>query len=65
MLCNVADVPELCNFILPAVHRATRSPSPSRPAAPRRRSRSGCGTRSPSVDERHVELAEQLRELRP
>ena len=21
MLCNVADVPELCNFILPAVHR--------------------------------------------
>ena len=22
LLCNVADVPELCNFILPAVHRA-------------------------------------------
>jgi siroheme synthase-like protein len=21
MLCNVADVPELCNFILPAIHR--------------------------------------------
>src|SRR5919199_3601796 len=36
MLCNVADVPDLCNFILPAVHRegaiavavSTRGPSP-------------------------------------
>ena len=47
LLCNVADVPELCNFILPAVHRdGTRSRSPSRPAAPRRRSPSGSATSS-------------------
>ena len=43
----------------PSTARA-RSPSPSRPAAPRRRSRSGCATRSPSSSApEHAELAER------
>ena len=47
MLCNVVDVPELCSFILPAVHRSrARSRSRSRPAAPRPRSPSGYATTS-------------------
>ena len=59
MLCNVADVPELCNFILPAVHRegpiavavSTGGASPA--LAKRLRSR-----RSPSSSRpEHAELA--------
>ena len=46
MLCNVVDVPELCSFILPAVHRddpiavaisTGRRVTRARPAAARRR----------------------------
>ena len=48
IFCNVADVPELCSFILPgAAPPRRRSRSRSRPAARRRRSRSGCATASP------------------
>jgi siroheme synthase-like protein len=66
MLCNVADVPELCNFILPAVHRrdpitlavSTGGASPA--LAKRLRDELGA-----QIDERHVDLAHRLRELRP
>jgi siroheme synthase-like protein len=37
MLVNVVDVPPLCNFILPAIVRTARWPSPSRRRVPRRR----------------------------
>jgi len=65
-LCNVADVPELCNFILPAVHRqgsiavavSTGGASPA--LAKRLRSRI-----AELVQPEHAELAEELRALRP
>ncbi len=66
MLCNVADVPDLCNFILPAVHRegpiaiavSTGGASP----ALAKRLRDDLGAR---IDEEHVDLAYRLRDLRP
>jgi siroheme synthase-like protein len=66
MLCNVADVPELCNFILPAVHRegpiavavSTGGASPA--LAKRLRSQI-----AKLVGPEHAELARELQELRP
>ena len=66
MLCNVADVPDLCNFILPAVHRegpiavavSTGGASPA--LAKRLRARI-----AEVVRPEHAELAEELRALRP
>jgi precorrin-2 dehydrogenase / sirohydrochlorin ferrochelatase len=66
MLCNVADVPELCNFILPAVHRegpiavavSTGGASPA--LAKRLRSQI-----AQLVGPEHADLAEELRALRP
>ena len=66
MLCNVADVPDLCNFILPAVHRegpiavavSTGGASPA--LAKRLRSEIAA-----LVGPEHAELAEELRALRP
>ena len=66
MLCNVADVPDLCNFILPAVHRegpiavavSTGGASPA--LAKRLRSQI-----AELVSPRHAELARELQELRP
>ena len=65
-LVNVADVPELCNFILPAVHRegpiavavSTGGASPA--LAKRLRSQI-----AQLVTPRHAELAEELRAMRP
>ena len=65
-LCNVADVPELCNFILPAVHRqgpiavavSTGGASPA--LAKRLRSEI-----AELVTPEHAELAEELRSMRP
>lgn len=66
MLCNAVDVPELCNFILPAVHRA----DPIAVAI-------STGGASPALAQRlrddvarlvtddHVALAHELRDLRP
>jgi siroheme synthase-like protein len=66
MLCNVVDVPELCSFILPAVHRA----DPIAVAI-------STGGASPALAQRlrddvarlvtddHVALARELRDLRP
>src|SRR5580765_9089758 len=66
MLVNVVDTPELCSFILPAVYRrdpialavSTGGASP----ALAKRLRDDLGER---IEERHVELANRLRELRP
>jgi precorrin-2 dehydrogenase len=66
LLCNVADVPELCNFILPAVHRegaiavavSTGGASPA--LAKRLRDQFGALLRP-----QHAELAEELRAMRP
>ena len=66
MLCNVADVPDLCNFILPAVHRegpiavavSTGGASPA--LAKRLRSQI-----AELVGPEHAELARELRALRP
>jgi precorrin-2 dehydrogenase / sirohydrochlorin ferrochelatase len=66
MLCNVADVPDLCNFILPAVHRegpiavavSTGGASPA--LAKRLRSQI-----AELVGPEHAELAEELRAMRP
>jgi len=64
--CNVADRPELCSFILPAVHRegpiavavSTGGASPA--LAQRLRTEVAA-----LVGPRHAELARHLRELRP
>ena len=64
--CNVADVPDLCNFILPAVHRegpiavavSTGGASPA--LAKRLRSLIAAVVRP-----EHAELAEELRAMRP
>jgi siroheme synthase-like protein len=66
MLCNVVDQPDLCSFILPAVHRngpiavaiSTGGASP----ALAQRMRDEIAER---YDERYVALARRLRELRP
>ena len=65
-LCNVADVPDLCNFILPAVHRegpiavavSTGGASPA--LAKRLRSQI-----AELVGPVHADLAEELRAMRP
>jgi siroheme synthase-like protein len=66
LLCNVADVPELCNFILPAVHRAgpiaiAVSTGGASPALAQRLRNDVAALVGP----RHVQLARELRELRP
>jgi precorrin-2 dehydrogenase len=66
LLCNVVDVPELCSFILPAVHRqgpiavavSTGGASPA--LAQRLRD-----DIAEVVGPRHAELADELRALRP
>ena len=66
MLCNVADVPDLCNFILPAVHRegpiavavSTGGASP----ALAKRIRDDVAE---IVTPQHAELAQRLAEMRP
>src|SRR5712691_7160642 len=66
LLCNVADVPELCNFILPALHRegpitiavSTGGASPALAQWIRARI-------AELVGPEHARLAEQLRALRP
>jgi precorrin-2 dehydrogenase/sirohydrochlorin ferrochelatase len=66
MFCNVADVPDLCNFILPAVHRegtiavavSTGGASPA--LAKRLREKI-----AQIVRPEHAELAEELRAMRP
>jgi siroheme synthase-like protein len=66
MFCNVADVPELCSFILPAVHRqgpvvlaiSTGGASPALAQWLRDRFASQIGRE-------HESLAHELRRLRP
>ena len=66
LLCNVADVPALCNFILPAVHRegpiavavSTGGASPALAKYLR-------GRIAEIVSPAHADLAEELRALRP
>jgi precorrin-2 dehydrogenase len=66
LLCNVADVPDLCNFILPAVHRegpiavavSTGGASP----ALAKRIRDDVAAR---IGPEHAELACRLEALRP
>ncbi len=66
LLCNVVDVPELCTFILPAVHRvdpiavavSTGGASP----ALAKRIRDDIAA---VVGDRHAGLARELRSLRP
>jgi siroheme synthase-like protein len=66
MLCNVVDVPELCSFILPAVHRvdpiavaiSTGGASP----ALAQRLRDDVAT---VVRPEHASLARRRRDLRP
>ncbi len=66
ILCNVADVPELCNFILPAIHRedpiaiavSTGGASP----ALAQRIRADIAER---IGPEHATLARRLRALRP
>jgi siroheme synthase-like protein len=66
VLCNVPDVPALCSFILPAVHRdgpiaIAVSTGGASPALAQRLRNEIAGIVSPQ----HVELAVRLRELRP
>jgi len=66
VFCNVADVPEHCSFVLPAVHRegpiavavSTGGASPALAQWLRARV-------AELVGPRHAELAERLRALRP
>jgi siroheme synthase-like protein len=66
LLCNVVDVPELCSFILPAVHRegpialavSTGGASPALAQVLRERL-------AEQIRPEHAQLAERLRELRP
>ena len=66
LLCNVVDVPELCSFILPAVHRhgpialavSTGGASPALAQHLRERL-------AEQIRPEHADLAERLRELRP
>jgi precorrin-2 dehydrogenase/sirohydrochlorin ferrochelatase len=66
LFCNVADVPELCSFILPAVHRrgpivvavSTGGASPALAQLLRDRFASQLGAE-------HESLAHELRRLRP
>lgn len=66
LLCNVVDVPELCNFILPAVHRqdpiaiavSTGGASPA--LAQRIRDEIAA-----VIGPEHAQVARQLRSLRP
>ena len=66
LLCNVVDVPELCNFILPAVLRRDPiaiavSTGGASPALAQRIRDDIAGLIGPE----HAELARRLRELRP
>src|SRR3954452_3299975 len=66
IFCNVADVPQHCSFILPAIHRegaitvavSTGGASPALAQWIR-------GPIAELVGPRHAELAERLRSLRP
>jgi precorrin-2 dehydrogenase / sirohydrochlorin ferrochelatase len=66
VFCNVADVPELCSFILPAVHRrgpitvavSTGGASPALAQSLR-------DTFAAQIGEKHEALARELRRLRP
>ena len=66
LLCNVVDVPELCSFILPAVHRegpialAVSTSGASPVLAQRLRESLGA-----QIGPEHAQLARRLRELRP
>jgi siroheme synthase-like protein len=66
MLCNVVDVPELCSFILPAVHRddpiaVAISTGGASPALAQRLRDDVARV----VTHEHARLAVELRELRP
>jgi siroheme synthase-like protein len=66
MLCNVVDVPDLCSFILPAVHRddpiaVAVSTGGASPALAQRIRDDVARLITPS----HTRLARELRELRP
>jgi precorrin-2 dehydrogenase len=66
ILCNVADDPELCSFILPAVHRVDPiavavSTGGASPALAQRIRREIAAVVGPE----HARLARELRELRP
>jgi precorrin-2 dehydrogenase len=66
LLCNVADVPDLCSFILPAVHRegpiaVAVSTGGASPALAKHLRSQIAGLVRPE----HAELAEELRALRP
>src|SRR5690242_6088291 len=66
LLCNVVDVPELCSFILPAVHRqdpiAVAISTGGASLALAQRLRDEIAT---VVRPEHADLARRLRELRP
>jgi siroheme synthase-like protein len=66
LLCNVADVPQLCTFILPAVHRqdpiaVAVSTGGASPALAQRLRDDIAATITPD----HARIARQLRALRP